>query len=292
MGSFGLKYRQGVAMGDAKQNEGLETPKNIVRFDNLAYGAYDDWNLLDVYRPKDAVGNLPVILNVHGGGWVAGGKDSSQFYCMSLAEHGFAVINPSYRLAPEFRWPAGVEDMNQAVCWMMEHRAQYGFDTDNVFLMGDSAGANMAAVYGCICSNSEYAGQYKFQPPEGFCPRALGLNCGIYHVPKNRIGLIGMFMKDLLGPGYRKKDMIAMSPCFYVTENFPPSYIMTSTGDFMKKDPKYLIEKLEQFGIPYEYKVYGTADNKLPHVFHTNIRLPEAGICNEEECRFFQRYIQ
>lgn len=291
MSSFGLKYRQGVTIGDNQNNAGLKTPETIERFDNIAYGIYGEWNLLDVYRPKEEMGILPVIINVHGGGWVAGTKDAAQFYCMSLAGYGFAVINPSYRLAPEYKWPSGVEDINTVAHWVMNHAEKYGLDTENVFLVGDSAGGNMAAVYACICTNEEYANQYDFLPPVGFIPRALGLNCGVYNVPKNRFGLIGMFMKDLHGKGYKKQDLVRMSPCNYINENFPPSYLMTSTGDFMKKDPKYMIERLEKYQIDYEYKVYGSKENKLPHVFHTNIKNIEAQKCNEDECRFFNKYL-
>lgn len=291
MSSFGLKYRQGVTLGDNQNNEGLETPKSIDRFDNISYGIYGDWNLLDVYRPKERKGILPVIINVHGGGWVAGTKDSAQFYCMSLVKHGFVVINPSYRLAPEYQWPAGVEDINYVVHWMMSHAEEYGFDTEHVFLIGDSAGGNMAAVYACICTNEEYAAKYDFSPPAGFVPCALGLNCGVYNVPKNRLGLIGMLMKDLHGKGYRKQDLVRMSPCYYITEKFPPSYLMTSTGDFMKKDPKYMIEGFEKYHIDYEYKMYGSKENRLSHVFHTNIKNLEAEKCNEDECRFFNKYL-
>ena len=62
------------------------------------------WQKLDVYRQKDATGKLPVIVSVHGGGWVYGDKERYQFYCMDLAERGFAVVNFSYRLAPEYKF--------------------------------------------------------------------------------------------------------------------------------------------------------------------------------------------
>ena len=89
------------AIDDAKRDEGLTTPDCIERFDNIRYGEHER-NILDVYRPKDQKGKLPLIVSIHGGGWVYGSKEINQFYCMSLAERGFAVVNFSYRLAPEF----------------------------------------------------------------------------------------------------------------------------------------------------------------------------------------------
>ena len=96
--------------GDDIRDAGLTTPAGIKRFDDIAYGPDIDWQVLDVYRPKDIEGPLPVIVSVHGGGWVYGDKERYQWYCMDLALRGFAVVNFTYRLAPEFKFPASMED--------------------------------------------------------------------------------------------------------------------------------------------------------------------------------------
>ena len=59
---------------------------------------------------------------------------------MSLVQHGFAVVNFTYRLAPEHKFPAAIEDTNLVMQFVMEHAREYGFDTDNIFAVGDSAG--------------------------------------------------------------------------------------------------------------------------------------------------------
>lgn len=74
--------------GDDKRDAGCTTPQDIRRFDDIVYGLNPSWNRLDVYRPKDAEGLLPVIVSVHGGGWVYGDKERYQYYCMSLAQQG------------------------------------------------------------------------------------------------------------------------------------------------------------------------------------------------------------
>ena len=76
---------------DNKRDSGLCTPEDIYRYDDICYGPDQKWNVLDVYRPKAAEGALPVIISVHGGGWVYGDKERYQYYCMSLAQQGFAV---------------------------------------------------------------------------------------------------------------------------------------------------------------------------------------------------------
>ena len=64
------KLREEFAAGDEKRDANFTTPEDICRCDNIPYGPDPVWNLLDVYRPKGAEGKLPVIVNVHGGGWV------------------------------------------------------------------------------------------------------------------------------------------------------------------------------------------------------------------------------
>ena len=94
-------FRKLFKEGDDIRDAGLSTPDDIVRYDNILYGEEPAWQVLDVYRPGNAAGDkLPVIIDVHGGAWVYGDKERYQYYCMNLAQMGFAVVNFTYRLAP------------------------------------------------------------------------------------------------------------------------------------------------------------------------------------------------
>ena len=129
-----LQKRKEFKAGDDVRDAGLTTPDDIRRYDDILYGEDTGWQLLDVYRPKEADGKkLPVIVSVHGGAWVYGDKERYQYYCMSLAQHGFAVVNFTYRLAPEFKFPAAIEDTNLVIRWIFENAAQYGLDTEHIF---------------------------------------------------------------------------------------------------------------------------------------------------------------
>ncbi|HAE45552.1 MAG TPA: alpha/beta hydrolase, partial [Lachnospiraceae bacterium] len=122
--------RDTFGSGDTERDRGLTSPPDVVRYDNILYGPDPKWNVLDVYRPKRSEGrDLPVIVSVHGGGWVYGDKDRYQFYCMELSRRGFAVVNFSYRLAPEAVFPAALEDTNRAFEWMLNNAGRFGFDT-------------------------------------------------------------------------------------------------------------------------------------------------------------------
>ena len=278
---------------DAERNEGQTTPEDIIRFVNIPYGRDPKWHILDVYRPKSAEGKkLPVIVNVHGGGWVYGSKEGFQYYCMSLAQRGFAVVNYNYRLAPEHKFPDCFEDTNNAFKWVLSHGEEYGFDLGHVFAVGDSAGGHILGMYANFCTNPEYAKKYSMEPPKGFAPTAIALNCGAYKF--DAPGFEGNLMKILpilLPKKWKKEDIDWITVPTYVTEKFPPSYIMTATGDFLKEQAPLMVKKLEEYNIPYVYKVYGNKDKNLLHVFHCDLRLAEAKECNDDECDFFKRFV-
>ncbi len=289
MSATSEKLRREFGSGDAERDAGLETPVDIKRFDNIQYGEDAKMNLLDVYRPKEAKGKLPVILNVHGGGWVYGDKEVYQFYCMSLAQQGFAVVNFTYRLAPEVKFPAPLEDTNRVVEWMYENQEFYGLDMNAVYAVGDSAGAHLLGLYTCINTNREYAANYKFAVPETFRFTAIALNCGVYSFDSPTLGVKedNELHQDMLGEVTQEKmKKIEVLP--YVNANFPPVFLMTALGDMCRKHVMAMADRLESLGIPFAMRIYGTREKPLEHVFHCNMREPAAALCNEDECRFFK----
>jgi acetyl esterase len=99
-----------------------------------------------IYRPQ-ASGSLPTIVYLHGGGFVIGDLDTHEGVCRLLCNDvGAVVISVDYRLAPEHRFPAAVEDAYAALRWVAEHIADYGGDRGRLAVGGDSAGGDLAAV--------------------------------------------------------------------------------------------------------------------------------------------------
>lgn len=278
------------AIDDAKRDAGLTTPEDVQRFDDLRYGE-DERNVLDVYRPKGRDDKLPVIVSVHGGGWVYGNKGIMQFYCMSLAQRGFAVVNFSYRLAPRHKHPAMLEDVNKVFQWVLDHADAYGFDPDNVFGVGDSIGATMLGLYCCLCADPSYAKALSIRSPKGLTLRALGLNCGLYRLERGVELLIDNLASEYLPDGGTDEEFEEIGLINRVTADFPPSFVMTALGDFLVPQAKPFYERLRSLGVPAEYHCYGDSDNALSHVFHINMRLSQARVCNDEECSFFLRHV-
>jgi acetyl esterase len=120
-----------------------------VRVERGAAVASDGTELaLRIYRPKQAGAQaLPVVVNFHGGGWVSGDLNHSEWWASSMAaEAGVLVISVAYRLAPEHPFPGPAEDCYDATLWIAEHAAELGADPARLAVMGDSAGGNLAAV--------------------------------------------------------------------------------------------------------------------------------------------------
>lgn len=282
--------------GDDIRDAGLTTPLDIIRYDDIVYGEDPEWQSLDVYRPESAEGTkLPVIVSVHGGGWVYGDKERYQFYCMNLAQRGFAVVNFTYRLAPENKFPSALEDTNRVFTWVLEHGDEYGFDVAHIFGVGDSAGAHSLGLYAAICTNPQYAAEYEFKVPEGFAPTAIALNCGAYRIEFGKEGntddLTRQLMEDLLPGKGTEKEQELIDVTKHITEHYPPVFFMSCPGDFLKVQLPLLAGKLVENGVPFICRMYGSAQNTLAHVFHCNIKSEDAKLCNDETCDFFKKYI-
>jgi acetyl esterase/lipase len=101
---------------------------------------------LDLYRPKTDEAKKPVVVFFYGGNWDSGKKEDYLFVGDALAKRGFIVVIPDYRIYPEVRYPAFVEDGASAVRWTLAHIAEYGGDPDKVSVMGHSAGGYIALM--------------------------------------------------------------------------------------------------------------------------------------------------
>ena len=287
------RINQQFSEGDATRDAGLQTPYTIERKDNILYGQDPTWQILDVYYPKGTHKKLPVIINVHGGGWVYGTKEVYQYYTMFLASQGFAVINYTYRLAPQSRFPSSLEDTNLVIEWMFKHQDDYPFDTKHVFMVGDSAGAHLLGQYCNFCTHSDYAKHFNFKAPHHFIPKAIALNCGVYDLFKvmKEDKMTAELMEDYLGKDASKKSVQLADVVSHMNTHFPPTFLMSSTGDFLLTQYPVMEQKLKEYHIPYIAKVYGDEKNQLPHVFHCNMYSEDAAYCNQDECDFFKSFL-
>ena len=226
------EYRSGCKKSDDSRDSDLphDIPE-VERIDNLPYGPDEKWHTLDVYLPKKTDKPFPVIINIHGGGWIYGTKETYQYYGMSLAKRGFAFINPNYRLAPEnAEFPEELDDVDLYMHWVDDHAEEYRLDRNNVFIIGDSAGGQMAEQYVTILTNPDYAKLFPYKPLN-LKFRAAGLNCAASFIltPNTLQGISGLyFTKDAVNKYHEQLDVEK-----YINHNFLPTFLITSNKDFL-----------------------------------------------------------
>jgi acetyl esterase/lipase len=306
MSEESLKIREEFKKSDDIRDAGLVIPEYVEAVYDICYGEDEYWQSLDVYRPKFKDGvKLPVIVSVHGGAWVYGDKERYRYYCMSLVKYGFAVVNYTYRLAPEFKFPASVEDTNMVFAWILENAEKYGLDTDNIFALGDSAGAHLLGMYANILTNKEYADKFVFKNISPVVLKGVALNCGAYVITmsESSANMPIAVMRDLLPEEYLKgagnsspddasaaqsDDIDILNVAKYVTSKFPPTFLMTCTGDFLAVQAPVMESALMKAGVSHTLRYYSVGDKELGHVFHCNMKLDMAHQCNAEECGFFK----
>ena len=115
---------------------------------------------LDLYLPR-ATTPTPVVVYLHGGGWVGGSKEASQLVFLPYLKLGWAVANVEYRLARNSLAPAAVEDCRSALRWVYRHAGEYSFDTTKIVVTGNSAGGHLSLTTGMLRTSDGFD-----RPPE------------------------------------------------------------------------------------------------------------------------------
>jgi acetyl esterase len=139
---------------------------------DMAYGP-DERHRADIYGPEGAhAGSRPVVLFVHGGGFVRGSKEERENVGYFLARQGLVAVLPAYRLAPRDPWPSGPQDVVRAIQWAKSHVGQWGGSPQSMVLVGESAGA--AHVAAAVLMK-------RFQPETGLGVKGAMLISGVYN---------------------------------------------------------------------------------------------------------------
>jgi acetyl esterase/lipase len=156
---------------------------------NIEYAAHDGVKLYgDLYHPvareRHPLPVVPVVIAIHGGGWESGTKDSYEHWGRYLAEAGFAVLAIDYRLttAEHKTYPGAVYDVRAAVQFVRAHASTLAVEPDSIALMGDGAGAHLAALVSLANAEPQFSSQYKNDPDAGTAAdvKAVAVFYGMY----------------------------------------------------------------------------------------------------------------
>lgn len=233
-------------------------PKVKKVFKNVCYGE-GKLNKLDVIIPEGD-GIFPVIIYIHGGGFISSDKKNFTRICRYYAENGFVVFNVNYRLVPEYKYPAQLQDITDAIGWIKNNCRAYEGDISKVFLAGDSSGAYLASWYACANNNERLVsdvGIANFTRLESIA--GIVLFYGAYDIETVMKG--NFPLKDKIIPAYLgkyfddPKTLETASPARFVTNKFPRAFLCCSENDPLFKETKNLYNKIRDANV-YAQKLF------------------------------------
>jgi len=232
-----------------------------------------------VYKPlklRETNGLSPCLVFFHGGGWVIGDLDSHDVVCRTLANEGqLIVISVDYRLAPEHRFPSAVDDAIAATQWVSNNASSLGIDPAQLFVGGDSAGGNLAAVV-AINARSEgpkLAGQVLIYPATDF-----SMSHPSHSEPETSVllthSVIRWFSNHYLNGADGVGDWRASPARVQNLSGLPPAFVLTAGADPLRDEGDEFAVRLGNAGVPVVYRTY-------PGQFHGFLTmgklLPKAG---------------
>jgi len=223
---------------------------------DLAYGA-DPRQKLDLYIPDGLKTSAPVILFFYGGSWDSGSKSWYLAFGQAFASKGIVVAIADYRVYPQVKYPAFVEDSASAFRFVHENVARYGGDPNRLFLAGHSAGAYNAVM---LASDPRYLREVHADPV--WIRGVIGISGPYDFLPLKSPELINIFGGD------RREET---QPIRYIDAKRPPMLLVTGSDDttVLPRNTKRMAARLRSFGTDVREIVY-------PDVAHIGIILSVA----------------
>jgi acetyl esterase len=212
-----------------------------------------------LYTPKTlrkTSGLAPCLVFFHGGGWVIGNLETHDVVCRKLAQEGeLIVISVDYRLAPEHKFPAAVDDAITSTEWIAANAGKLGIDASRLTVGGDSAGGNLAAVVSLAAREAngpKIAGQVLIYPATDFSRKHPS-----HREPETSIllthSVVGWFMNHYMGDAdinnWRASPARVSS-----LAGLPPAYVLTAGADPLRDEGDEYAKRLREAGVPVTYR--------------------------------------
>lgn len=239
----------------------------------------------DLHRPAVTPGqSLPLIVWIHGGGFVSGSRRDVAAYASIVAARGFAVATLDYTLAPDASYPAQLRQLNAALARILREAPPLGLDVQRIVLAGDSAGAQLAAQLAAVTTAPDYARAVGVEPAlEPAQVRGVLLFCGVYDFGLLDFdGPLGPFLRAVAWGFLGARDFRA-SPAFdqasvlrHLTARFPPAFVTAGNGDPLLPQSRGMAARLAGLGVPVETLFFDPAlAPPLGHEYQFDLDRPE-----------------
>lgn len=210
----------------------VETPEGFTKQIDVVYTKVKDWDgRMDIYMPPNKGKATPVVINIHGGGWNKGVKESQTGF-NTFFKMNYAVANVEYRLSGQATAPAAIEDVRCALIYLIKNAAALNIDTNKIVVMGGSAGGHLALMAGLLGNDNRFDNNCK--PEVNVKIAAIvdkyGItdvswwNKGPYKTSRSAAQWLGDKAND-------DKFVRSVSPVYYVSKNSPPVFIVHGDAD-------------------------------------------------------------
>ena len=252
------------------------TPAAVAQVEDITIAGPGGQLPLRIYTPA-GTGPFPLLIYLHGGGWVFGTLDQSDNVCRYFTSKvGCIVISVDYRLAPKHKFPAAVEDAYCATQWVAENAKRITGDPARIAIGGASAGGNLAAVV-CLMAKDRSGPSLVFQllayPPTNIATLetasyrdfARGHGLGKSHVK--------WYRKQYLANEEDAKNAYASPLLADDLSNLPPALVLTGEFDVLRDEGEAYAKRLKQEGVPARYIRYAN----MGHIAHWTIESDQAG---------------
>ncbi len=247
----------------------------------------------DVLVPRGA-GPFPVLVYLHGGGWICGSPTTHRKLAHRFAEAGYLVFNVDYRLAPEHPFPTPFEDCVGAIRWAAREAARYGGDATRLAVGGDSAGGNLAAASAAALQDDPARpkaalliyGVFDFaslaSPQKSATAEAAGIS------PALGEKMVRLMVESYLGrdPSAASLTDPRVSP-LHVADRLPPTHVVCGGADPLVEQARELVTRLAGFGVEHESFV----DPAMPHGYVQMEMLPLALPAIERMVAFLRKHV-
>ncbi|WP_158782967.1 alpha/beta hydrolase [Pantoea sp. BAV 3049] len=277
--------------------------RSLIIETDVFYGPLKD-NRLDVVYPQSLVFHrLPVVVLVHGGGWVGGNKESMLPYARLIAAEGYLVVNVEYTRVPAGSFPQPLFELNQAVEYV-RNPSRWPADMSRVFLSGDSAGANIVSTYAALLASTMLQQQLELIPSVTHQQlKGIIVHSGVYDLSALYMQLddenillrwagqnvIAEYSNESPPSDKRLKEMSALP---WLNALYPPVYISATENDMLTKSQTLpFIALLEKLNVPVCSQIYlKEYEESLTHDFNVNLRFQASQSVLAQSLRFLQKY--
>jgi acetyl esterase/lipase len=239
----------------------MSTTETLIRADSLSLP-------MRIYRSEATLPGSPVVLHLHGGAFVSGGLDNGRAVASTLAEAGAAVMSVAYPLAPQHRFPEGLEAAFGALEWLHRTRARLASRKSRVFVAGEEAGGNLAAALAMMARDRQgppLAGQILLSPM--IDPRMA--TCSMREA---EAGPVGCQWADgwhaYLGSAEKAAHPYASPLVSTRLAGLPPALVLTAEDDLLRDEALTYARHLRMAGVPVHAHIL-PAPTGWPCAFHT-----------------------